>query len=437
MMYKFAHLSDCHLGAQKYPELRKLEIKAFKNCLDICMAEKVDFIIIAGDLFHSNLPDMGVVKEAVSKLSQVKEKGIAVYINYGSHDFSPNQTSIIDVITESGLMKKLFDARIFEDESGKEKIKLNFTQDQKTKAKLTGISGRKMGIDDTYYEILDKKSLEDEKGFKIFVFHTAIKNLLPEYLVKMDGIDIKRFPRNFDYYAGGHIHKRICEDKLTNYGVVTYSGPLFAGYPRDLEMSAKGEKRGFFIVKFDEKNEKIQTCENLTFHPLELAKYLFILFEADNKNSHELYDEIKKEIEEKSTQGKIRDRIIIIKVKGELSGGKTSEINFQEIRKFLKEEGALHVSINHHGLVSHEFIGVRVKGETTEEIEENLLLENIENIDIPLKELEKQEGAELASRLLKIIRKNPKPNEKKVDYNNRILKESIDLLGMDEFEFKE
>lgn len=429
-MYKFAHLADCHLGAQKYPELKELEIKAFKDCLDICMAEEVDFIIIAGDLFHSNLPDMGVVKEAVSKLSEVNEKGITIYINYGSHDFSPNQTSIIDVITESGLMKKLFDAQIFKDESGNEKIKLNFTTDKKTSAKLTGISGRKMGIDDSYYEILDRRSLEEEDGFKIFVFHTAIKNLLPEYLIKMDGIDIKQFPRYFDYYAGGHIHKRICEDKLNDYGVITYSGPLFSGYPRDLEMSAKGEKRGFFIVEFDEKIHNIKYCENIRFMELDLAEYLFLSFKADNKNSHELYGEIKAVIEKKSQQGKINGRIIILKVKGELSGGKTSEINFHEIRKNLKEAGAHHVGINHHGLVSREFREIRVKGETTEEIEKNLLLENIDNIEVPLKKLNKQEGAELASLLLKIIRQNPKPNEKKGDYTNRILKESLGVLGL-------
>lgn len=430
-MYKFAHLADCHLGAQKHPELREIEIRAFKSCLDICMDEEVDFIIIAGDLFHSNLPDMAVVKEAVGKLSEVKEKGINVYINYGSHDFSPNQTSIIDVITETGLIKKLFDAQIIKDESGSERIKLNFTIDPKTNAKLTGISGRKMGIDDTYYEILDKNSLEKEDGFKIFVFHTAIKNLLPEYLMKMDGIDIKRLPRFFDYYAGGHIHKQICEDKINDYGVITYSGPLFAGYPRDLEMSAKGERRGFFIIEFDEKAHNINSCENIKFHELDLAEYLFLSFQAEHKNPNELYEEIKAEIDNKSAQGKIKDRIIILKVKGELSGGKTSEINFQEIRKHLKDEGALHVSINHHGLISREFIGIKVKGATTEEIEENLLLENIENIEVPLKKLNKQEGAKLASRLLKVIRQNPKPNEKKADYTERIIKESLDVLELE------
>jgi exonuclease SbcD len=428
-MYKFAHIADCHLGAQKYPELKELELRAFKEALDICMAEEVDFIIIAGDLFHSNLPDMGVVKEAVGKLSQVKEKGIPVYINYGSHDFSPNQTSIIDVITESGLMKKLFNARVVKDEQEREQIQLIFTIDPKTGAKLTGISGRKMGIDDSYYEILDRKSLEAEDGFKIFVYHTSVKNILPEYLIQMGGMDIKRFPRNFDYYAGGHIHKRVCEDKLEGYGVVTYSGPLFGGYPRDLEISARGEKRGFYIIEYD---DHINSCADLKFHPLELVKYLYLEFNADHKNSTQMNEEIKKELERRKNQGEIEGRIIVLKVRGELSSGKTSDVNFQEVRKYLKEASALHVSINYHGLISREYTEIRVKGETVEEIEENLLLENLENIDLPLEELKGTNGKELATRLLKILRQNQKTNEKKGEYNLRILNESLSVLGLED-----
>lgn len=424
-MHKFAHIADCHLGAQKYSELKELEIKAFENVMDKCMEEKVDFIVIAGDLFHSNLPDMGTVKQAARKLKIVKDNGIPVYINYGSHDFSPNETSIIDVITESGLLKKLFNAHVVEDDTGREKLKLEFITDKKTGAKLTGISGRKIGLDNVYYEMLDKKSLEDEEGFKIFVFHTSIKNLLPDFLSKMGGIDIKKLPKNFDYYAGGHIHKRVYETQFDDYNIITYPGPPFAGYPRDLEMSAKGEKRGFFIVEFDKK------IRNVDFHELNLVKYKFMQFEADYKNSDQLYEEILSRIKKYVISGKIEGRIIILKVKGELTGGKTSDINFHEIRKILKESGAVHVSINHYGLVSKEFTKIRVKGETTAEIEENLLLENISNIDLKQKELNAKEGAELAINLLKTIRQNPKPNEKKSDYNRRILSGSLDVLDLE------
>jgi DNA repair exonuclease len=425
-MYKFAHIADCHLGAQKYSELKELEIKAFNTSLDKCMEEKVDFIIIAGDLFHSNLPDMGVVKQAVGKLKEVAEEGIPVYINYGSHDFSPNETSIIDVITESGLLRKLFNGCIVENGQGEEKLQLEFITDEKTGAKLTGISGRKMGLDDSYYNMLDKESLEEEEGFKIFVFHTSIKNLLPDFLSKMDGIDIKRLPKNFDYYAGGHIHQKICETQLEGYNIITYPGPPFAGYPKDLEMSAKGEKRGFFIIEFDEKIQSVNFCKDY-FYELDMAEYDFLSFKADNKNSNQFYDEILEKIRTRD----VNEKIVILKVKGELAGGKTSDINFHEIKMILNESGALHVSINHHGLVSKEFTKIRVKGETTEEIEENLLLENIRNIEVGQEELNTKEGAKLAVNLLKTLRKSPKPNEKKSDYKNRILSESLEVLDLE------
>ena len=220
---------------------------------------------------------------------------------------------------------------------------------------------------------------------------------------------------------------RVCETQIDDYGIITYPGPPFAGYPRDLEMSAKGEKRGFFIVEFDKQIQSINFCEDKNFHVLDLVKYKFLSFKADNKNSNQLYDEILEEIK----QHDVNEKIVILKVKGELSGGKTSEINFHEIRRILKDLGAIHISINHHGLVSKEFTKIRVKGETTAEIEKNLLLENISNIDVKQKELNTKEGAHLAINLLQTIRKSPKPNEKKSDYVNRILSESLEILDLE------
>jgi len=65
---------------------------------------------------------MGVVREAIKKLKELQDNNIPVYVNYGSHDYSPNRTSIIDVINESGLIKKIFDAQFEMDNEGEEKL---------------------------------------------------------------------------------------------------------------------------------------------------------------------------------------------------------------------------------------------------------------------------------------------------------------------------
>jgi len=313
---------------------------------------------------------------------------------------------MVDIVSEMGLMKNLFNTQVIKDEKGRERIKLEFTVDRGTGAKLTGIPGRKMGIDKSYYEKLDKKSLENEDGFKIFVYHSSVKNILPRDLIQMEGMDIGCFPRNFDYYAGGHIHKRVCENKLEGYNIITYPGPLFGSSPKDLEINAKGEKRGFYIIEYEDHNI------NLKFHPLELVEYLYLEFNAEGKSSTQVNEEIREELERKKNQGEIEGKIVVLKVRGELSAGKDSDVDFKEVNKYLRNADALHVSINHHGLVSRKYTEINVRGENEKEIEENLFLENLENIDSVLEELKGVNGKELAIKLFEILKQKRKQGKK-------------------------
>ncbi|HEX29172.1 TPA: DNA repair exonuclease, partial [Candidatus Poribacteria bacterium] len=106
-MPSFAHMSDVHLGAFRHNTLKNLVLDSFRKAIDLCAERKVDFIVISGDLFDSNLPDLSVVKQAVAILRKAREKGINIYVIYGSHDFSPTQTSMMDIIEETGLIRKV------------------------------------------------------------------------------------------------------------------------------------------------------------------------------------------------------------------------------------------------------------------------------------------------------------------------------------------
>jgi len=415
-MPKFAHISDCHLGAHRDPILQKLELEAFDKALTKCIEEEVDFIIISGDLFHSNIPDMGVVNLAVKKMREVRDKGIPIYVIYGSHDYSPNKTSIVDILDSAGLFNKIVKGKV---ENGK--LKLEFTQDPKTNAKLVGISARKIGIEEKYFEILDRTSLEKEEGFKIFVFHSALTEFKPDFLARMASIPISYLPKGFDYYAGGHIHKRI-EESLPGYGRIVYPGPLFAGYPRDLEQSARGEKRGFYIVSFNEKVEKVEFIE------IKICDYLFFDYDASNKNS----SQVQRELIQKIKDLDVKDKIVLLRVKGELSGGKTSDINFSQIRKILMEKGALHININRFGLTSREYTSLKVMGEDIHEIESKLLKESIGTVKVSIDSLKGEKGAHLAFELLNALRQEQKPNESKKDYEERVLTQAIEVLKLTE-----
>ena len=128
---KFAHLSDIHLGFQKHEALQEIEQNVFEKTLDECISRKVDFILIPGDMFHVNIPEMRVQKYAFAKFKQVHDAGIPVYVVYGSHDFSPVANSVIDLLAETGYITKVTKVK----EPTEEKITLDFYRTRKLKPK--------------------------------------------------------------------------------------------------------------------------------------------------------------------------------------------------------------------------------------------------------------------------------------------------------------
>lgn len=415
-MYKFAHMADCHLGAFREPVLRGLSLKAFQKALDKCLEEKVDFILISGDLFHANIPDMAVVNQAVTKMRELRDAGINIYVIYGSHDFSPNETSIVDILASAGLFQRIVKGNIVDD-----KLKLEFFIDQKTKAHLVGISGRTLGLEREYYEILDRKLLEKEKGFKIFAFHITLDELKPSSLAPMESMPLSYLPKGFDYYAGGHMHVKI-EEKMPGYGIIRYPGTLFGYSFRDLEQNAKGEQAGFYIITFDDRVRDVQYIE------IPICEYLFYEYDISNKNSIKANEEVIGKVKELSVDGKL----VLIRVRGELSGGKTSDIKFNELRSILRQNGAIYANINRYALSSKEYKAIQVEGEDIHEVEEKLLEENIGAVKVSEPGLKGKNGVQLAVGLLRVLRRDKKSIEKKKDYNERVVREAIEKIGLTE-----
>jgi len=413
---KFAHIADTHIGAHREPVLAQLEAEAFGIAIDRCIQEKVDFIIISGDLFQSGIPDLAAVDDAVKKMHAVREAGIPIYVIYGSHDYNPNGKSIIDILDSTGLIKKVVKGEIVDG-----KLELEFFTDSKTGAKLVGISARKAGLESRYYEILDREALEKEQGFKIFVFHSGLDEFKPKHLAQMESIPVSCLPRDFQYYAGGHIHEKS-EHALPHYGPIVFPGTLFAGSPRDFEASAKGTQRGFYIVQFNKKIEKTE------FVPVKVCECVYHEYDVSNKNSVQAQHELQKSLKELD----VKDKFALIKVFGELAGGKTSDLKFAELKKMLSEKGAIHIDINRFGLVSKEYANMKVAGEDIGEIEDRLFKENIGTVKLSNADLKGDNGIKLAHELLKVVRQEAKTGETKKDYNIRVAEYAVKTLKLTE-----
>ena len=413
-MNKFAHMADIHLGAHREPVLQEIEMRVFSAAMDKCIEIGVDFILVSGDLFHLGVPDLGVVNEALKKIRKVQDAGIPIYVIYGSHDYTPTGTSVIDLLHTAGMVTKVVNWRM---EDGK--LKLDFFEDPKTGAKLAGISARKIGLESRYYEILDRENLEKEGGFKIFAFHSGLTEFKPTILADMETVPISNFPKGFDYYAGGHIHERG-EFKLPGYERVVFPGPLFTGHGRDIEATAKGEKRGFYLVSFDDEVRSVE------FVPIHGFDGVWFEYDADGKNSAMAGSELQGELDEVPVQ----DKIVVLKVKGELSGGKPSDIDFAGIRTKLLERGAICVFLNRHGLASREYAAIKVAGDDPSVIESKLFGENIGTVRVAEEGLKGDKGVSVAIELLKALRQEQKGNELKAEYLERMVENGIETLRL-------
>lgn len=412
-MYKFAHITDCHLGSWRNPKLRDLNLQAFEKSISISIKEQVDFILITGDFFDVNIPQLAPVKRAVEILKQARDSGIEIYMIYGSHDFNTANVSMIDILHSAELFIKPT-----EFQTNPNSVILKFFVDKKTGAKITGISGRKVGLDREIFEKLDKKNLEMEDGFKIFLLHKGIQEILPLDMNFRDSLPISLVPKGFDYYGGGHIHKRV--EKKIDGSVIVYPGPLFGSSFQDLEETAKGEKRGFYIISFD---KKILDCR---FIEISMVEILYKEIVSSKWNSEKLEDEITKNI----SSIEVSNKIILIKVKGKLLG-KRSNIDFGKFSLDISNRGALMSFINTNNLSTDETKVIAVHSDNKIDIEREIFHENIKNFqsEPTLSDRVKKQinskltgktGESISISLLEILRNEKLENENTSTYDDRI-----------------
>ncbi len=398
---KFAHIADCHIGSWREPRLRESSTKAFEKAVEKCKEEKVDFVLISGDLFNTSLPPVDNLSIVVKKLKELKDRNIPIYIVAGSHDFSPSGKTMLDVLDSAGLVVNTAKGNVEDN-----KIYLNFTVDEKTGAKIVGMFGKKGGLEKSYYESLARAPLEKEPGYKIFMFHTALTELKPKEFEKMDSAPVSFLPRGFDYYAGGHVHV-IDKASLDGYKAIVFPGPLF---PNSFSETEKLQNGGFYIVEDD-----IIRYEPIVIHPV-----FPVRIDCSSKNPEEIEQEIAKEMKNKE----FLNTIVTIRLWGQLKTGRPSDINFKEVFKKFYGKGAFFVMKNTNKLTSKEFEEVKVETGSVDDIEEKLIEENTGQSNV----FDVKTERKLIKELMVSLAAEKEEGENAADFERRLKKEVDSIL---------
>lgn len=429
-LVRFAHMADLHIGAWREKELAAINMYAFKQAIALCITHKVDFVVISGDLFDGNIPDLGVAQEAVTILRALPDLGIPIYITVGSHDSSPSGASIIDILGAAGLFTKVNPDWV--KLKGDERIRPPFVTDPKTGVKLAGLYGRKNGLERELFEALDPEWSTDEPGTKIFLFHSAISELQPVGEKFEEGVPKALLPPGFVYYAGGHIHTTITHHDHALGGPIVYPGPMLGYQIRDLEHQAAGAVRGIYVVDLDG-----DYLEDLVFVPVTLPDVIGEVIDAEGRDPSDvtaLLSEVRDRFD-------VADAIVLLTVKGTLGSGAIHDIDFKQIRQGYRDDRAIVVKINRSGLrPPARAERVTAAGEDRAEIERAIFRQTLETftpaggmmdpdararVD---KTLGNEGGVKTAETLMAALQVEKKEGERKDDFIRRVIADADQVL---------
>jgi len=96
MAFRFVHTADIHLDSPlRSLSLRNRELaeligdstrQALVAIVDLCLAEQVDALVIAGDLYDGEQTSMKTARFLAAQMQRLGQAGIAVYTIRGNHD---------------------------------------------------------------------------------------------------------------------------------------------------------------------------------------------------------------------------------------------------------------------------------------------------------------------------------------------------------------
>ena len=233
----FSHISDTHLGfIQYHSEEREEDVySAFNQAIDTSISDHVDFVIFAGDIFHVPNPSGKAILVLANALKRLKQNNIDSFFILGEHDISRTRATPVPFVYHNLEFSKYIG-------NGKP---LRFKD-----VLIVGYDKRRKNEIHTFeHDFIQADSeAKNHHGHKILVLHQGIGEI-NKFAGELNSTDL---PKNFTYYAMGHLHER----ELKKYNHL--GGPV--AYPGSIELTSsegiKETQKGFYEVDLSSSEAK-------------------------------------------------------------------------------------------------------------------------------------------------------------------------------------
>ncbi|NJE25974.1 exonuclease SbcCD subunit D [Thermococcus sp. MV5] len=350
---KFAHIADAHLGREQFQQPFRYRdyLNAFRQAIEKSIDERVDFILLAGDLFHVSKPSPKAIRDAVEILNLVKKKDIPVFAIEGNHDKTIRETSIYDLLEHLGLIytvgiKKT--PRESEFQKSVKKGNLYLVYGVFGDIEIYGLRhNNRWQLIKNGRSIL--KSIFRGGSNSVLMLHQAI-DYLAEGTPYKDAFDLKlsEIPEGFRYYALGHIHmkKELRREESGLSGDIIYPGSLERTEIREASHRITYDRR-ISVKKLEENIKGFYVVEDFEprFVEIEARPFYNVLIKGNSKiELRNKISDIKEHVE--------RDSIVLITLEGVVKGG----VHVSEFYDLLKDWDLSYYNFNNR--VSSEVVGI-------------------------------------------------------------------------------
>jgi exonuclease SbcD len=348
-MIKLLHLADLHIGVENYGRTdpatglhtRLLDYLArLDEAIDLALAEQVDAVLIAGDVYKNRTPNPTHQREFARRVHRMRAAGLPVVILTGNHDVSPalgraHSIEIFDTLAVEGVV--IADrprAFTLATRAGPLQIialpwvtRHNLlTKDELRLASLLELETMLVDRIDRFLHSAAEDLEPDIPA--LLTVHGTIDGattgaeqqillgrdlVLPKSVVSLPGID---------YVALGHIHKH---QSLGAHPPVVYPGSI-----ERIDFGEEQEDKGCVIV------ELAKGAASWRFH--RLAARRFTTIDVDVRSVPDPFARVMLAVE----RHHVRDAVVRVRVKAEKE--QTSALRIEEIRERLDQAGAFFVA---------------------------------------------------------------------------------------------
>ena len=338
---KIGIFSDPHLGFAEKGERAQEAFDNLSQAIDLCINEKVDFVILAGDIFDEPAPNHNILfnamqcfakaKKGESNVSLTLEKnnsqkklsyfGLPILTIHGNHEYRGKETkTALDVLNFSELLIYFHASKIIV-EKDNEKVCVHG---------LGAVPEKKAQEVLKYWNPLPEKD-----AVNILVLHQSFKEFMAVDDEMVATLSLADLPKDFELIFDGHLHwSNIQKLGETNF---LLTGSTIATSIKKLE-SEKPKGVHFFD----------SSSKQISFKELPNQRKMFYhKISFKDANVEQVIDECKKIISSDLTSNTTLKPLIRLNLKGFLKKGLSSgDVDLKDFFNEFEKKAILSVSKN-------------------------------------------------------------------------------------------